>query len=120
LNILSTKFYTNIFTIAGLPLIQRHPVNQIVNDSQKAIFKCFVNGSNSSLTVTWEKDKKHYTSGNIKNINESNGVSSTLKLNNARVKDSGKYQCRATNVDGRNAASNEAELISKHTQFFTE
>ena len=27
--------------------------------------------------------------------------------------DSGKYRCRATNVDGMSATSNEAELISK-------
>jgi len=93
---------------------------QIVNDSQKAIFECFVNGSYSSLTVTWEKDEKHYTSGNTENIMHSNGVSSTLKLNNARVRDSGKYRCRATNVDGRSTTSNEAELISKYIHFFPE
>jgi len=112
--------YTYIFYIAGLPLIQRYPLTQIVDDGQKAIFECFVNGSNSSLTVTWEKDKKHYTSGNTRDIIHSNGVSSTLTLNEATVKDSGKYRCRATNVDGKSDTSNEAELISKYTHFFTE
>jgi len=115
-----TQLYTHIF-IAGLPLIKRHPVNQIVNDSKKAIFECFVNGSNSTLNIIWEKDKKtHNTRGNIKNIMHSNGVSSTLTLKRATVEDSGKYRCRAANVDGKSATSNEAELISKYTHFFTE
>ena len=101
-------------------MIQRNPLIQIINDSQKAIFECFVNGSNSSLIITWEKDRKHYTSGNTENIIHSNGVSSTLTLNEAKVEDSGKYRCRATNVDGRSTTSNEAELISKYRHFFTE
>jgi len=93
---------------------------QIVTDGQNAIFECFANGSNSSLIITWEKDEKHYTSGNTENIIHSNGVSSTLTLNKATVEDSGKYRCNATNVDGRSTTSNEAELISKYTHFFTE
>jgi len=68
----------------------------------------------------WEKDEKHYTIGNTENIMHINGVSSTLTLNNVTVKDSGKYRCRATNVDGRSTTSNEAELISKYTHFFIE
>ena len=72
-------------------------------------FDCFANGSDS-LTITWEKDRRSFSSGVT--LTHSNGVSSTLTLNRARVADSGKYRCRATNVDGVNATSNEAELLS--------
>ena len=74
-------------------------------------FDCFVNGSDS-LTITWEKDRRSYTSG-VTQVTHSNGVSSSLTLNRARVADSGKYRCRATNADGNSVTSNEAELLSK-------
>ena len=62
---------------------------------------------------TWEKDRQLYTSGVTEVTTHSNGVSSSLTLNRARVADSGKYRCNATNVDGNSSTSNEAELISK-------
>ena len=80
---------------------------------QNATFECFVNGSNSTLTVTWQKNNKQYNSGNVENIIHSNGVRSILTINTVTLRDDGKYQCNATNVDGKSAESNEAELISK-------
>ena len=93
-------------------MIKKHPVLQVVNNSEKVTFECLVNGSNN-LTVTWERDRNQYTSGRIKNKVHDDGVNSSLTLNKAMVIDSGKYRCRATNVDGKSATSNEAELISK-------
>ena len=103
--------YINI-TTAGLPVIKKHPLIQIVNNSEKVTFDCFVTGSNN-LTITWERDGNQYTSGIIKNKVHDDGVNSSLTLNRAMVIDSGKYRCKATNVDGNSATSNEAELISK-------
>ena len=88
-------------------------MTQIVNITKKVTFKCFVSGDNSSLNVTWERNGKRYTSRNINNMERSNGVSSSLTMNKARVSHSGKYRCKATNADGRSAVSNEAELIRK-------
>ena len=102
-----------IFGTAGGLLIQRDPQDQIVYNKQNAIFECFVNGSNSSLTVTWQKNNKQHKSGNVENIIHSNGVRSILTINTVTLKDAGKYRCRATNVDEKTAESNEAELISK-------
>jgi len=64
------------------------------------------------LTVTWEKNKKQYNSGNLENTAISNGIRSILTINATALKNDGKYRCRATNVDGKSAASNEADLIS--------
>ncbi|XP_065918202.1 receptor-type tyrosine-protein phosphatase S-like isoform X7 [Dysidea avara] len=96
---------------AGLPLFWRYPQNHFVSDSVEVIFDCFSNGSNSTITITWEKDRKSYTSGVIQVITHSNGNSSSLTLNRARVADSGKYRCRATNTDGNSTTSNEGELL---------
>ena len=93
-------------------MIKKHPLTQVVNNSEKVTFQCFVSGSNN-LTVTWEKDGNHYTSGSIENKVHNDEVNSSLTLNRAVVDDSGKYRCRATNVEGKSATSNEAELISK-------
>ena len=93
-------------------MIKEHPSTQVVNNSETVTFECFVSGSNN-LTVTWEQNGNQYTSGIIKNIGHNDRVNSSLTLNRATVDDSGKYQCRVTNVDGKNATSNEAELISK-------
>ena len=101
-----------LIVTAGLPLFWRHPQNQFVNNNDTVTFDCFANGSDS-LTITWEKDRRLYTSGATQVTTHSNGVSSSLILNKARVTDSGKYQCRATNVDGDSATSNEAELLGK-------
>ena len=105
------RMYINI-TTAGLPVIKKNPLTQIVNNSEKVTFECFVTGNNN-LTVIWERDGNQYTSGSIKNKVHNDGVNSSLTLNRATVIDSGKYRCRATNVDGKSATSNEAELISK-------
>ena len=76
------------------------------------MFDCFSNGSNSTINITWEKDRKSHTSGVTQVTTHSNGVSSSLTLNTATVADSGKYRCRATNVDRKSATSDEAELLS--------
>ena len=101
-----------LYTVAGLPVIKKHPLTQIVNNSEKVTFECFISGNNN-LAVTWERDRSQYTLGSIKNIVYNDGVNSSLILNRVTVDDSGKYRCRATNVDGMSATSNEAELISK-------
>ena len=94
-------------------MFKRHPENHFVGFNQKVTFECFVSGSNSSLNVTWEKDGMKHNSNNVENITHSNGVSSSLRIDRAKVKDSGKYRCRATNANGESAVSTEAELISK-------
>ena len=98
---------------AGLPVIQKDPQDRFVNNRQSVTFECIVSGSNSSLNVTWERNKKQYNSGNVENTAHSNGVRSILTINTAAVRNDGKYRCRATNVDGRSGVSNEAELISR-------
>ena len=102
-----------ISTLAGLPVIQIDPMIQIVKVNQKIKFECFVSGSNSTLTVTWERNRKKNTFGMVKNVIHSNGVNSSLTMNRARVSHSGKYRCHATNADGRSTVSSEVELISK-------
>ena len=106
------------FVTAGLPLIQRHPQNQFVNNSQKATFECFVNGSNSTLKIIWQRNKKRYNSKNLKNTVLSDGARSILTIENATTNNDGNYRCRATNVDKKNAFSNEAELISNYSLLF--
>ena len=93
------------------PLFWRHPQNQSVNNNDKVTFDCFANDSDS-VNITWEKDRRSYTSG-VTQVTHSNGVSSSLTLNRARVADSGKYRCNATDVYGYSSTSKEAELLSK-------
>ena len=81
-------------------------------------FDCFANGSDS-LTITWEKDGRSYTSGVTEVTTLSNGVNSSLTLSIARVSNSGKYRCRATNVDGNSTTSMEAELLSMCSVYFS-
>ena len=106
-----------LYTTAGLPVIKKHPLTQVVNNSEKITFECFVSGS-KNLTVTWERDGNQYASGRIKNKVHNDGVNSSLTLNRAMVDNSGKYRCRATNIDGMSATSNEAELISKYIHVY--
>ena len=94
-------------------MFRRHPENHFVDRNQKVTFECFVSGSNSSLNVTWEKDGMKHNFNNVENTTHSNGVSSSLTIDRPKVKDSGKYRCRATNADGNSTVSTEAELISK-------
>ena len=107
-----------IFTTAGLPLIRRDPQDQFVNNRQTATFECFANGSNSTLSVTWERNRNQYNSGNLENTVHSNGVRSILTINTATVSDDGKYRCRATNYDEKSAVSNEADLISMTNSYY--
>ena len=93
-------------------MFQRHPQDQFINNRQEATFECFVNGSNSTLNVTWERNRNQYSLRNLENTVHSNGVRSILTINAATVSDDGKYRCRATNDDGKSAVSNEADLIS--------
>ena len=106
-----------LYTTAGLPVIKKHPLTQVVNNSEKVTFECFVNGSNN-LTVIWERDGNQSTLGSIKNIVHNDGVNSSLTLYRATVDDSGKYRCRAINDEGKSATSNEAELISKYMHVY--
>ena len=101
------------FITAGLPVFLKDPQNQYINNNDKAKFECFANGSNATIIITWEKDRGSYTSGVIQDTTHSNGVSSSLTLNKAKVTDSGKYRCRATDVDGNSTTSMEAELLSR-------
>ena len=88
----------------------RHPLNHFVNNNDVVTFECFANASNTTITITWEKDGISYSSGVTQT--HSNGVSSSLTVNRTTVADSGKYQCRATNSNGNSTKSYEAELIS--------
>jgi len=101
----------DFITTAGRPLFWRHPQDQFVNNNDEVTFECFANGSDS-LTITWEKDRRSHTSGVTQVTTYSDGVSSSLTLNRATVVDSGKYRCRASNVDEDSATSNEGELLS--------
>ena len=98
-------------TPAGLPVFWRHPQNQYVNNATDVLFECFANASNATLRITWEKNTIPYTSI-VTQDTHSNGVNSSLTLNRATVADSGKYRCRANNIDGESTTSSEAELIS--------
>ena len=57
--------------------------------------------------------QKQHNSGSVENIVHSNGVRSIITINIATIRNDCKYRCNATNVDGKGAESNEAELISK-------
>ena len=70
---LANHLSISIIIIAGLPLFWKHPQNQFISDSVKVIFDCFSNGSDS-LTITWEKDRRSYTSGVTRATAHSNGV----------------------------------------------
>jgi len=105
-----------ITATAGQPLFWRHPQNHFVNHNSKVTFDCVANGSDS-LTISWEKDGRSYNSGVMQVTTHSNGVSSSLTLNRATVVDSGKYRCRATNVDGISVTSDRAELLSKQYSY---
>ena len=101
-----------VFLSAGLAVFWSHPQNQFVNNNERVMFECFANASNATIDISWEKDRRSYTSGVTQVTTHSNGVSSSLTLNRATVADSGKYRCRATNVDRDSAVSNEGDLIS--------
>ena len=102
-----------VFTTAGSLSFLKHPSNQIININQTANFECFVTGSDV-ITIKWQKDRKLLRNRNIKTHKTNNGTISNLTLDRTIVKDSGKYRCKATNVDGGSTTSMEAELISNY------
>ena len=97
-------------TVGSLSFL-RHPSNQIININQTAFFECFVTGSDS-ITIKWQKDGRSLSNRNVKTHKTNNGTISNLTLDRATVKDSGKYQCKATNVDDDSITSVAADLIS--------
>lgn len=97
----------------GVPVIHRHPQNQIVSSNNNVTFECFVVGSDRPFNITWERNKKSYISGKVENTVYRNGTSSSLTIKSVTLRDSGKYRCNVTNGDGNTTVSNEAELISK-------
>ena len=75
------------------------------------MFECFVTGSDT-ITIKWQKDGRSLSNRNVKTYKTNNRTTSNLTLDRAIVKDSGKYQCKATNADKDSILSVEAELIS--------
>lgn len=110
------KFYCYKFLciIAKVLEFWREPSDQTIHNNRTATFECFVNGSNSRITVNWVKDGLPFTKSTATQRNYTTGVISNLTLNRATLSDSGKYQCNATNVDGDSFLSKEAELISNN------
>ena len=100
-----------VLTTAGSLSFSKHPSNQIININQTATFECSAYGSNT-ITIKWQKDGRSLRNKNVKTHKANNGTTSNLTLDRATVKDSGKYQCKATNADMDSISSLEAELIS--------
>ena len=98
--------------LAGLPVFWRHPHSKIVYNNNEVTFECYANASNATITITWEKDRRLYTSGFTQVTTHSNGMSSSVTLSRATVANSGMYRCRANNSYGDSTTSNEAELLS--------
>ena len=98
---------------AGSLSYLKHPSNQIVNINQTANFECSVTGSDNT-TIKWQKDGISLRNRNVKIHKTNNRTTSNLTLDRATVKDSGKYRCKATNVDDDSITSVEAELISNY------
>ena len=91
----------------------KHPSNQIININQTATFECSVTGSDR-ITIQWQKDGRSLSNRNVKTHKANNRTTSNLTLDRATVKDSGKYWCKAINVDDESITSVEAELISNY------
>ena len=102
-----------VLATAGSLSFLKHPSNQIININQTANFECSVTGSNNT-TIKWQKDGRSLSNGNVKTHKTNNRTTSNLTLDRATVKDSGKYWCKATNVDDDSITSVEAELISNY------
>ena len=102
-----------VLTTAGSLFFLKHPSNQIININHTATFECLVNGSNTA-TIKWQKDRRLLSNRNVKTYKANNRTTSNLTLDRATVKDSGKYQCKATNADNDDILSLEAELISNY------
>ena len=100
-----------VLTIAGSLSFLKHPSNQIININQTAVFECLVIGSDT-ITIKWQKDGRSLSNRNVKTYKTNNRTASNLTLDRATVKDSGKYQCKATNADKNSILTLEAELIS--------
>ena len=103
-----------VLATAGSLSFLKHPSNQVININQTATFECIVYGSNT-ITIKWQKDGRSLLSNkNVKTRKTNNRTTSNLTLDRATVKDSGKYRCKATNVDDDSITSVEAELISNY------
>ena len=105
--------YISDFTTVGSLSFLKHPSSQIININQTATFECSAYGSNT-ITIKWQKDGRSLGNKNVKVHKVNNGTTSNLTLDRAIVKDSGKYQCKATNADNNSILSLEAELISNY------
>ena len=75
------------------------------------MFECAANGS-ESLTISWIRNNNLIS--NLKsNRIQNDGNKSVLEIKEAKVDDSGIYQCIATNADNEEISSKPAELLSK-------
>ena len=102
-----------VLATAGSLSFLKYPSNQVININQTAIFECFVTGSDN-ITIMWQKDGTLLSNKNVKTHKTNNRTTSILTLDRVTVKDSGKYRCKATNVDDDSITSVEAELISNN------
>ena len=75
------------------PVVSVFSSNLTVNESRTASFQCSVNG-NAEPAVVWSKR------GNLSEVSKSAVSRGRLPLKNANERDSGEYQCSATNILG--------------------
>ena len=86
-----------------------HPQDQFIYNNEEAVFECAASGS-ESLTIIWIKNRSYIQNSHF----SSSGKKSILKIKNAKVQDSGVYQCTATNADNETVSSKPAELLSEY------
>lgn len=79
------------------------PSSQIVGDQERVVFECDVIGS-PAPTITWLKDGDELKA-NQRIETSYDGRVSSLKVTQARLEDSGKYDCIAENSAGRVSAN---------------
>uniref|UniRef100_A0A8C3FBA6 Ig-like domain-containing protein n=1 Tax=Chrysemys picta bellii TaxID=8478 RepID=A0A8C3FBA6_CHRPI len=107
----SIKVGEETTVMESAPYFIQKPSSIRVTLGDDVTFKCKVQGS-PPLSVNWEKDGRHvrgWSDSNRFQI-ESLGESSALKIQCARLGDSGTYMCRAENPIG--SASATATLVS--------
>ena len=78
------------------------------------MFECAANG-NESLKIRWTRNNVHVTSSRFRISNEISNSErrSVLTVKRSTIRDSGLYQCAATNADNEMILSKPAELLSK-------
>ena len=78
------------------------------------MFVCAANGS-ESLTISWTRNNAYVTSSRLRISNEitNDERRSVLTVKRSTIRDSGLYQCVATNADNEMISSKPAELSSK-------